>query len=27
MTIGTRLFTWMCGAQVGQDAFGNRYFQ
>jgi NADH:ubiquinone oxidoreductase subunit len=27
MTIGTRLFTWLCGAQVGQDAFGNRYFQ
>jgi NADH:ubiquinone oxidoreductase subunit len=27
MTIGTRLFTWLCGRQVGQDAFGNRYFQ
>src|ERR1044071_917457 len=26
MTIGTRLFTWLCGAQVGEDTFGNRYF-
>src|SRR5258708_27432802 len=26
MAIGTRLFTWLRGAQVGQDAFGNRYF-
>jgi NADH:ubiquinone oxidoreductase subunit len=27
MTIGTRLFTWLRGAQVGQDGFGNRYFR
>src|SRR5258706_15982737 len=26
MTFGTRLFTWWCGAPVGEDAFGNRYF-
>lgn len=27
MTIGTRLFTWMKGALVGADEFGNRYFK
>jgi len=27
MTIGTRLFTWLRGAYVGADQFGNRYFQ
>lgn len=27
MTIGTRLFTWLCGEPVGTDQFGNRYFQ
>ena len=27
MTIGTRLFTWMRGAPVGEDEFGNRYYQ
>jgi len=26
MTIGTRLFTWLKGRQVGADGFGNRYF-
>lgn len=24
--IGTRLFTWLHGNQVGKDEFGNRYF-
>ena len=27
MTLGTRLFTWMRGHQVGTDAEGNRYFE
>jgi NADH:ubiquinone oxidoreductase subunit len=27
MTIGTRLFTWWYGEQVGRDDFGNRYFR
>ena len=27
MTMGTRIFTWLCGQQVGQDGFGNRYFR
>lgn len=27
MTIGTRLFTWLKGQRVGEDAFGNRYYQ
>jgi NADH:ubiquinone oxidoreductase subunit len=27
MTIGTRLFTWLRGEQVGSDAFGNRYYR
>ncbi len=25
--IGTRLFTWLRGEAVGEDEFGNRYFQ
>lgn len=25
--IGTRLFTWMRGRLVGQDAIGNRYYE
>lgn len=25
-TLGTRLFTFLSGKQVGEDAFGNRYF-
>ena len=27
MTLGTRLFTWMKGELVGEDEFGNRYYQ
>ena len=27
MTIGTRIFTWLRGVEVGVDAFGNRYFR
>jgi NADH:ubiquinone oxidoreductase subunit len=27
MTIGTRLYTWLRGQQVGTDAFGNRYYR
>lgn len=27
MTIGTRLFTWLRGELVGQDAAGNRYYR
>jgi NADH:ubiquinone oxidoreductase subunit len=27
MSIGTRLFTWLRGAPVGTDQFGNRYFR
>lgn len=27
MTITTRLYTFFCGAPVGVDQFGNRYFQ
>lgn len=27
MSIGTRLFTWLNGEQVGSDDFGNRYFK
>jgi NADH:ubiquinone oxidoreductase subunit len=27
MSIGTRLFTWLRGEQVGSDRFGNRYFR
>ncbi len=26
-TIGTRLFTWLKGAKVGEDQFGNSYFE
>ena len=26
-TIGTRLFTWRFGTRVGEDGFGNVYFQ
>ena len=26
MSIGTRLFTWLNGEQVGSDEFGNRYY-
>lgn len=27
MTIGTKLFTWLRGERVGEDAEGNRYYQ
>ena len=27
MTIGTRLFTWLRGREVGTDPAGNRYFE
>jgi len=27
MTIGTRLYTWWKGEEVGKDRFGNRYFR
>src|ERR1700754_3632154 len=27
MSLGTRLFTWLRGEQVGSDSFGNRYFR
>ena len=27
MSIGTRLHTWLNGEFVGEDEFGNRYFQ
>jgi NADH:ubiquinone oxidoreductase subunit len=26
-TVGTRLFTWAKGEEVGQDRYGNRYFK
>lgn len=26
-TIGTRLYTWRFGAKVGEDQFGNTYYQ
>lgn len=26
-TIGTRLFTWLHGKLVGQDMFGNKYYE
>lgn len=26
MTIGTKIFTWLCGKEIGSDEFGNRYF-
>lgn len=25
--LGTRLFTWWKGREIGRDSFGNRYFQ
>jgi NADH:ubiquinone oxidoreductase subunit len=27
MTLGTRLHTWLHGKSVGEDEFGNRYFE
>ena len=27
MTIGTRLYTWLKGELVGNDALGNRYYR
>ena len=27
MDLGTRLYTWLHGEFVGEDAFGNRYFR
>jgi NADH:ubiquinone oxidoreductase subunit len=27
MTLGTRLFTWLCGELVGTDSTGNRYYR
>lgn len=27
MTIGTKLYTYFCGNLVGEDQFGNRYFE
>ncbi len=27
MNIGTRIFTWLHGREVGQDETGNRYFE
>ena len=26
-SLGTRLYTWLKGQEVGRDAFGNRYFR
>ena len=26
-TLGTRLFTWLSGVEVGRDQFGNRYYR
>ena len=26
-TVGTRLMTWLSGQYVGEDKFGNRYYQ
>jgi NADH:ubiquinone oxidoreductase subunit len=26
-TIGTLIYTWLCGQRVGTDAFGNRYYR
>lgn len=26
MDVGTHLFTWLNGKQVGEDAYGNRYY-
>ncbi len=27
ITLGTRLYTWLRGEEVGRDEFGNRYFR
>jgi NADH:ubiquinone oxidoreductase subunit len=27
MSLGTKLFTWLRGEEVGRDAFGNRYYR
>lgn len=27
MSLGTRLYTWLRGEPVGEDAYGNRYFR
>jgi NADH:ubiquinone oxidoreductase subunit len=27
VSLGTRLYTWLRGEEVGSDAFGNRYFR
>lgn len=27
VTLGTRLYTWLCGQEVGRDHFGNRYYR
>ena len=27
MNIGTLIFTWMTGRQVGTDEFGNKYYE
>jgi NADH:ubiquinone oxidoreductase subunit len=27
MSVGTLLYTWMNGRQVGTDSFGNRYYE
>jgi NADH:ubiquinone oxidoreductase subunit len=27
VSIGTRLYTWLRGEEVGSDSFGNRYFR
>jgi NADH:ubiquinone oxidoreductase subunit len=26
-TLGTRLYTWLYGEEVGRDSFGNRYYR
>ena len=27
ITLGTRLYTWLRGEEVGRDDFGNRYYR
>lgn len=27
LTIGTRIYTWLRGEEVGKDQFGNRYYR
>jgi len=27
ITLGTRLYTWLRGEEIGRDSFGNRYFR